>query len=279
MACLTPQVIYRDTPKLRPDPAVKQSGTRSDIVPCGKCPACLSSRQATWAFRLQAEQKFSHSSSFLTLTYSDENLPFTDNGNQSLDKSDFQKFLKRLRKHHPDRQLKYYACGEYGTQTHRPHYHAIMFNAYEDAKLMQKCWPAGHIRLDPATPETIHYVTKYIQKRTYNEITDELDDRIKEFALQSKGLGLKYLSPQMTKYLRNQFKPYLISAEGKKVPMPRYFKEKLFTKQEQRKLALQSLAYLEEQGYQFENIQHEWQWKKDQYRKNKKKDRESRQKL
>ena len=51
-----------------------------------------------------------------------------------LKKSDFQKFIKRLRK---DYDIKYFACGEYGDKTLRPHFHAILFGVnFSDDKII-----------------------------------------------------------------------------------------------------------------------------------------------
>jgi hypothetical protein len=42
-------------------------------------------------------------------------------------KRDLQLFFKRLRKAYPDVKLRYFACGKYGEQFARPHYHVILF--------------------------------------------------------------------------------------------------------------------------------------------------------
>ena len=57
-----------------------------------------------------------------------------------VDKKHFQNFYKKLRKKVPHKpyikkdgttgyksNIKYYACGEYGTNNHRPHYHVVDF--------------------------------------------------------------------------------------------------------------------------------------------------------
>src|SRR5690625_7067719 len=61
-------------------------------VPCGKCGACKHNRRADWSFRLQQELRDAESALFLTLTYSDENLPVTENGEITLRKKDTQLF-------------------------------------------------------------------------------------------------------------------------------------------------------------------------------------------
>ena len=80
-----------------------------NFVPCRKCSECKMSRAKEWAVRLYSELKTTDKSCFITLTYSDENNPII------LKKSDFQKFIKRLRK---DYDIKYFACGEYGDKNY-----------------------------------------------------------------------------------------------------------------------------------------------------------------
>ena len=42
-----------------------------------------------------------------------------------------------------ERRIKYFACGEYGNNTHRPHYHAIIYGVgldRDDKRIMRECW-------------------------------------------------------------------------------------------------------------------------------------------
>lgn len=92
-------------------------------VPCGKCIGCRLERSRQWAIRCMHEASLYEDNCFITLTYNDDHLP----SNGSLDKTHFQKFLKRLRKSIYPQKLRYYHCGEYGDEGGRPHYHAIIF--------------------------------------------------------------------------------------------------------------------------------------------------------
>ena len=96
--------------------------------PCGKCPPCLRRRVSGWSFRLVKQGEQACSALFVTLTYDDEKVPKTASGLMTLQKSDLQKFFKRLRKKTHEK-ISYYAVGEYGDKTQRPHYHIILFNA------------------------------------------------------------------------------------------------------------------------------------------------------
>lgn len=61
---------------------------------------------------------------FLTLTYSEEQLP----KGGSLEPRHLQLFFKKLRKVVEPSRIRFFAVGEYGTRTQRPHYHCALFN-------------------------------------------------------------------------------------------------------------------------------------------------------
>lgn len=219
------------------------------------------------------------SACFMTFTYADA--PLSKNGFPTLVKRDFQNFLKRLRKKLPKEpyitksgktgyrtKLKYYACGEYGSQYHRPHYHAILFNLpmymIYNPTIVAETWDHGTIDIAPANQDTIHYVTKYIMKShrvdefknskidlptydPYSETfsqpfqyieksivdmdTGELfeDDRIPQFSLMSKNLGKNYLTKQMINYHKSNLISYVTNEGGFKQPLPRYYRDRIFT--------------------------------------------------
>lgn len=101
---------------------------------------------------------------FITLTFNNEHLP--ENG--SLDKRDLQLFFKRLRKN-TGKELRYYACGEYGDLGFRPHYHAIVYglsyslNTWED---IARAWQyRGFIDVKPCNANRIQYTAGYVAKK------------------------------------------------------------------------------------------------------------------
>lgn len=96
---------------------------------------------------------------FTTLTYADDSLPPT------LEKRHLQLFFKRLRKAKRG-GVRFFASGEYGERTHRPHYHALVYGAAPaDAQLIEDTWGKGHARTEPVTPARIAYVAGYCQKK------------------------------------------------------------------------------------------------------------------
>lgn len=263
---MTPITLVRNYRKMN-----KRWEDAAQTVPCGKCILCLKRRQNNWSFRLMQEMKISSSAFFVTLTY--EQVPTSFNGNPTLNKRDFQLFMKRLRKNSGYGKLKYYACGEYGDHSGRPHYHAIIYNATASTfpQDLQNAWGLGHTHIGECDLPTVRYTCKYIMKGKWQPI-GELDDREPQFSLQSKGLGKSYLTPQMIKFHKQNLIPCITGKNGQLQSLPRYYKDKIFTTEEKKILAEQGKELAE---YKFEKLfddaYHELIWKKDQIRQQLKK--------
>lgn len=202
-------------------------------VPCWHCFECRANRSAAWAFRLEQEEKQHAEAHFITLTYSDENLIWVGD-KPTLLKSDLQKYWKRVRKSHSKHsknKIKYYAVGEYGTKTHRPHYHAIVFGARADD--LEYSWKAGHVRFETVCPAAIRYVTNYLCKSADYDVTDLTP----EFSAMSKNLGLGYITPQMVKWHQQNAANYVVRPGGIRQALPRYYKDRIFDEDQRRELA------------------------------------------
>lgn len=221
-----------------------------DVVPCGKCEPCLNRRISSWAFRLSQQNKISNNAHFITFTYAHP--PLSNNALPTLKKRDFQNFLKRLRKILPTEPyikkngktghrttLKYYCCGEYGTRTQRPHYHAIMFNIpINILPELTNLWGHGHIQIDPCNMATISYTIGYLKKpftrlksTTINNLTIH-DDRERHFSNMSKNLGINYINRQTIKYHKSRLEAFARQPSGQIIPLPRYYRDKIFTDDE-----------------------------------------------
>lgn len=206
-------------------------------VPCGKCAACLMSRRRDWSLRLSKEAKTAYYSLFVTLTYSDEFLPA-----DGVNKEDVQAFLARLRdrlRKKYEITVRYYIVSEYGPETFRPHYHGLFFfNGYvPDASDILSSWGKGFCYLGTVESRTIQYVSSYhITKggfpRGFN----------KPFCLMSRrpGIGdsyirdrsvIRYHLPRISGF---DSKPvFSVPVEGGiHCHMPRFYRDKLFTKKE-----------------------------------------------
>lgn len=210
---------------------VKNTITGETIpVPCGKCPECVSRRVSQWSFRLMQEERRSSSAVFITLTYSTTTVPITTAGYMTLTKTAIQLFMKRLRKAHPKEwpKIVYYAVGEYGGKTMRPHYHMLLYNA--DIKLIAKAWTDGHVHYGKVSGASIGYCLKYMSKKGKIPMHRN-DDREPEFALMSKGIGESYLKDDMVAWhiVRGHERMYCCLQDGRKISMPRYYKDKIFS--------------------------------------------------
>lgn len=243
-------------------------------VPCGRCQPCKLRRISAWSFRLNKEAERSDSAFFLTLTYDNDHIPISKNGFMTLHKDQritkkgkkvywnhLQTFFKLLRYHNgkTDKPIKYYAVGEYGGETHRPHYHIIIFNCKLSTLIGQKLatqhkygtillngetpyncksWQCGHITVGEFTEGSVGYTLKYICKDPQVGKFSR-DDRVPEYSLMSKKLGENYLTDNMKRYHLNDLENrlYCTTNEGIKLSMPRYFKDKIYSKYQRNKIA------------------------------------------
>ena len=163
-------------------------------IPCRNCPECYAQSRREWISRAVAESQLHDSMIFLTLTYSDDKIPISemvveDTGeifkHQTLRYRDFQLFMKRLRKYLDDRKVRFMVCGEYGSRTYRPHYHAILFgvslddfglsrehsmNSHGDIlytnEVLERLWSNGYVLGSAANTNTIAYVAGYVAKKS-----------------------------------------------------------------------------------------------------------------
>jgi len=204
-------------------------------VPCGKCPNCVSRRVSAWSFRLMQEDKISLMSNFITLTYDTKSVPISRAGFMSISKRDIQLFFKRLRKSN-EAKIKYFCAGEYGTKTGRPHYHIILFNARVET--IQEAWPLGGIHYGTVSGASVGYTLKYISKP--GRIPEHKnDDRQPEFRLMSKGLGASYVNEKIRQWHKASLenRVYVNLEDGKKASMPRYYKDKIYSENERKRIA------------------------------------------
>lgn len=172
-------------------------------VACNRCEGCLKDRVEDWSTRIALEEKMHESSLFITLTYSDENLPAFG----SLHYPDVQRFMKRLRiwlsrkkeaeleeavkskranayfqnTGFTNDKIRFVCAGEYGEKYHRPHYHLIIFGLrFHDAfqwresqtgypvyrsHILDRLWRMGHAEFGTVTQASARYVAGYCTKK------------------------------------------------------------------------------------------------------------------
>lgn len=197
-------------------------------VPCGKCTACRIHRSREWAIRCLHELSYHKEACFLTLTYNNENLP--EGG--SIGKEELQKFFRRLRKSLAPRRIKYLACGEYGDQFGRPHYHAIIFGLGLDdsifklievtkkgVKVSMEEWTKGFVYGGSVTYESARYVAGYVQKKQTGASAIVYGDKERPFQLVSQGIGRNWCLDKVG-YLMQDLS---LTVNGQKMSIPRYY--------------------------------------------------------
>lgn len=199
---------------------------------CGHCRACRAKRRHIWTLRLTHESaEYGHKALLVTLTYNNEHLPQGFYSRPTLYKRHLQLFFKRLRKNLGGSGVfKYYACGEYGAKTQRPHYHIVFLGLdMTHADLIFKTWgmcdSQGYNVSQIRGAGAYAYAAGYVAKKLgvhYNANSFEFLGIEPEFQLQSIGIGKRFAlrDPYMKKngYLR---------IKGKKVIPPRYYRKLL----------------------------------------------------
>ena len=225
-------------------------------IPCGKCIGCRLEYSRQWANRCMLELQEHDSSYFCTFTYDDAHLPLSyyadpDTGEAipcaTLVKRDFQLLMKRIRKEFKNDKIRFFGCGEYGSETLRPHFHIVLFGLHLDdlkyykrsaqgydyfnSPRLQSCWKKGYVVVGEVNWQTCAYVARYVTKKLTGSLASFYSDFNIEppFILMSRkpGIARNYYdenSDNIYKYdsivLSNPEKPL-------KFKPPRYF-DKLF---------------------------------------------------
>ena len=195
------------------------------LVPCGKCLHCKLNNAKIWSIRIMHELKNWKSACFVTLTYNDEHLP----ADGSLDKQDLQKFFKRLRKNLGGRKIKYFACGEYGENYGRPHYHIILFgvDGITELSSIERSWLLGFISCGSVSDSSANYVARYTVKGGLSDEECYKRGLQPQFLVMSRrpgiGANLANCKDYQTWIANNGF----CVSKGIKYPVPRYYKSKL----------------------------------------------------
>lgn len=230
------------------------------------------------------EAQLHHNNSFITLTYSDEALhapereptvpctppsksvvALTNNISnahaethaeaESLKKSDLRKFIHRLYKDTRKKtstKIRYYAVGEYGENTQRPHFHAAIYGEdFTDdrypwrkspsghqlyrSSTLEKLWPHGAAEIGDLTFESAAYIARYIMKKINGKKADEHYKRVDshgeiywitpEFNVMSRrpGIGKKWIE----KYGSDVYPHDYVIMKGVKHKPPRYYDKEL----------------------------------------------------
>lgn len=198
---------------------------------CGQCMPCRINRRRLWTARLTLESFMHKHSYFVTLTYAPAHLP----AGATVVPRHLKLFLMRLRKA-AGVPFRYFAVGEYGTKTGRPHYHLLLFSLGE-VRLISKCWPYGSVHIGTVTSASASYVTGYCTKAWTRKDDPRLKGRHPEFCRMSLKPGIGALAvPELARAVRSGGSRYIaekgdvpreVRIAGKKMDIGRYLANKL----------------------------------------------------
>lgn len=261
-------------------------------IPCGQCVSCRLQYSRQWADRCMMELESHDSAFFVTLTYNDSYINRDDSEirryyadehtgeakvSLSLRKKDLQDFFKRLRQEFKNDHIRYYACGEYGDKTLRPHYHAIIFglhlddmkyyknsglkDVYYNSEKLSQCWSdrgkngkrkpgieRGFVVVGKVNWETCAYTARYVLKKAKGKTADSYKkfSMEPEFVVMSRkpAIGAYYMQEHEEDFIRYG-SVYISSNKGSiQAQAPRYLKQKLqeFRPEDYEKLRSRSMA-------------------------------------
>jgi len=255
-------------------------------LPCGQCIGCRLDYSKQWANRCMLEAKQYQHNYVLTLTYAPEYLPIntlcdkesgeiTEVG--TLMPKHLQKFMKDLRRYYDyhynyksdmkynetlkiwegtNAGIRFYACGEYGDLSERPHYHVICFNTpiYDLVPFfknelgdqiylsdtIEKIWGKGNISVMELTWNSAAYVARYVMKKQKGP---DAEDYYKskgiepEFVRMSRSPGIArfYYDEHKDDIYKNDEMIILQKGKPQKVKPAKYY-DRLFDLEEPEKL-------------------------------------------
>lgn len=236
MRCLSPRTVgFRaDGKTISWSPKEYSKQFASFQLPCGKCIECRLEQARTKAVRCVHEAKMHDHNSFVTLTYSEENLQ-----SERLIHEHIQDFNKRLREKFSEKKIPIVYTGEYGDEKKRPHWHSLIFNWYpEDAKykytndngdkiytsqILSDLWRAGNAEVGSVTFKSAGYVCRYAAKKLiHGKDQDHQYHPIHQFGGRLHVIGKTFLE----KYYKDLFNyGYVVLDNGTKCAIPRYYEK------------------------------------------------------
>lgn len=177
----------------------------------------------------------------------------------SLQPRELQGFLKRLRKAIEPQRMRFYAVGEYGNDSERPHYHVALFNfgtcvrgrtrrragsgrpvwrgCCVQCELVGDAWSFGDVDLGILEVSSAQYVAGYVTKKMTAPDDRRLYGRHPEFARMSNrpGIGLSAMWELADAWMKFDLEesqadvPVSLRHGSRELPLGRYLRRKLRT--------------------------------------------------
>lgn len=194
---------------------------------CGQCIPCRVNKSREWKARLVLEACGHKSSSFITLTYSDDTLP----AHNSLSRQDYRSFTKGI-------GFRYFGVGEYGNKTGRPHYHFVLFGlgaTPSAVDFVESRWRKGRVQVAGFSHQAAGYITGYVTKKLRKADDKRLGPgQIPEFASMSRRpaigtCGVEYLAARQLedKVYESLDVDAMIRIDGKPYQLGQTLREKI----------------------------------------------------
>ena len=227
---------------------------RVKLVPvgCQKCIECKKQKSREWQVRLHEDIKHNKNGKFVTLTFSNESIKELTNEIKGIDGYDLdneiakiatRRFLERWRKKYK-KSVRHWLVTELGGNgTENIHLHGIIWTN-ESAEEINRIWKYGFTWVGDkknngyVNEKTINYIVKYINK---------VDKQHKEYnskILTSAGIGRNYINridATKNKYNETETKETYTTKQGIKLPLPIYYRNKIYTDEEKEKLWINKL--------------------------------------
>lgn len=166
---------------------------------CGRCLPCRLKKRREWTHRIMLEAGLNADNAFVTVTYADD--PY------SLSPGDHRRFMDALRKRLSPMRVRFYAVGEYGDKSFRPHFHYALFG-YPSCRgastkpgkyrccsacdLIEEVWGKGLIKNLPLEIGSARYIARYVVKKMTRWDDPRLGNRHPEFCRMSLKPGIGY---------------------------------------------------------------------------------------
>ncbi|AZL83015.1 replication initiator protein [Apis mellifera associated microvirus 41] len=223
------------------------------LYPCGRCRPCRINRRRLWTHRIILESRLHRTNGFFSLTYSDDHLPISSTNLPNLNPKHLQDWLKRYRAAISPSRMRFYAVGEYGDESQRPHYHVVAFGVGECCRgrtlrrpgssrpqwaaccqvcrLVGETWGLGDVDLGSVTVESAQYCAGYTVKKMTQADDFRLLGRHPEFArmsLKNGGIGSGFMKLVAEKMMslgldkRQVDVPSSLAHGRKELPLGRY---------------------------------------------------------
>lgn len=243
--CLFPK--YIKNPRYRVNKGKYDFGAIDDWrkawvpVGCGECLECRKQKAQGWRVRLLEEMKVQKNKYFVTLTFNNESLSKLCKEQDTTECNAIatiavRRFLERIRKKYKH-SIKHWLITELGHEnTERIHLHGVIFTDFPiNNEWLQKFWKYGKTDIGRFCNDmTINYIVKYVTK------IDKEHKNYKAIILCSRGIGKSFIETSTAKrtykYKKGRSAEYYELQNGRRVALPIYYRNKLYSDKERQNL-------------------------------------------